>query len=69
MAYKWTDKGHYAHEDGFACVYKFICDTEADVAKLQTEHPNCGAGSTALVVETGNVYMVNASGNWVKFGG
>lgn len=43
----------------------FICDTEADVASL----PASCAQSTALVAETGNVYIVNASGNWVKFGG
>lgn len=42
-----------------------ICDTEIDVADL----PESPTGSTALVVETGTVYMVNASGNWVKFGG
>lgn len=42
----------------------FICDTEEDVANL----PECGASSSALVVATGNIYMVNASGQWVEFG-
>lgn len=44
---------------------EFILDTEADVAEL----PECCPGSTALVCSTGNVYIVNASGQWVKFGG
>ena len=44
---------------------EFICDNETDVTSL----PACCAGSTALVAATGDVYIVNASGQWVKFGG
>ena len=43
---------------------EFICDTEADVAKL----PKCCAGSSALISNSGKVYIVNASGAWVEFG-
>lgn len=43
----------------------FIVDTEADVATL----PECCTGSSALVVESGVVYMVNASGVWAVLGG
>ena len=43
----------------------YIVDTEADVANL----PQCCTGSSALVVESGAVYMVNASGVWAVFGG
>lgn len=43
----------------------FIVDTEADVANL----PECSTGSSALVIESGAVYIVNTSGNWVAFGG
>lgn len=63
MAYKVTNEvfcpfnGEYRKE--------IICDTEADVASL----PAACAQSTCLVAETGNVYIVNASGNWVKMGG
>lgn len=46
-------------------VREFICDTEEDVASL----PQCCSQSTALVCSTGDVYIVNASGQWVKFGG
>lgn len=42
---------------------QFVLDTEDDVKAL----PMCCAGSTALVCSTGNVYIVNASGQWVKF--
>lgn len=44
---------------------EFILDDEADVATL----PECVPGSTALVCASGSVYIVNASGQWVKFGG
>lgn len=44
---------------------EFICDTESDVENL----PQCMCGATALVVETGDAYVVNASGVWVKIGG
>lgn len=43
----------------------FYCDTEADVASL----PECMTGSEAVVVASGNVYVVNASGKWALFGG
>lgn len=43
----------------------YIVDTQADVASL----PVCCTGSSALVVESGAVYIVNASGAWVVFGG
>lgn len=63
MAYKLVDR------QWCACVgdYRndYICDTEADLANL----PECCTGSSALVVESGEVYMVNASGAWAVFGG
>lgn len=43
----------------------FIADTEADVASL----PDCCTGSSALVIESGSVYVVNTSGAWVAVGG
>ena len=45
--------------------HEYICDAEADVAEL----PACCTGSAALVVDSGAVYMVNASGAWAVFGG
>jgi hypothetical protein len=46
-------------------VYEYIVDTEADVATL----PQCATGSSALVVESGVVYVVNACGEWAVLGG
>lgn len=43
---------------------EFYCDTEADVENL----PACCTGSTAVIVSSGAVMMVNASGTWVEFG-
>ena len=45
--------------------YEFVCDTDADFASL----PKCGTGSTAVSLESGKVKVVNASGEWVAFGG
>lgn len=44
---------------------EYICDTDADFESLPKAH----AGDTAVSAATGNVYVVNATGEWVKFGG
>lgn len=44
---------------------EFICDTDADFADLPKSNP----GDTAVSAATCNVKVVNASGNWVDFGG
>ena len=61
--YKLTDMEYseYTHE----YMHTYICDTETDASSL----PEAPAQSTCLVAETGAVYIVNASGNWVKMGG
>lgn len=41
---------------------EYFCDTESDVTKLPTD---CAPGSTAKVIETGNVYMADSTGKWV----
>ena len=61
MAFKLVDKRCCLSD--FPCEY--IVDTESDIMSL----PECCTGSTAIVVESGAVYMVNASGKWVEFGG
>lgn len=59
MALKQVYPGNTIHKK------TFYLDTEADVASL----PKCITGSEALVVSTGNVYVVNASGEWTLLGG
>ena len=46
-------------------IHEFICDTDTDFVHL----PKCEPGSTAVSAATGTVYVVNASGHWVEFGG
>lgn len=46
--------------------YDYIIDNDEDAAHLPER---CAAGSTALSCDSGNVFIVNASGNWVKLGG
>lgn len=43
---------------------EYICDTDADFKDLPKRNP----GDTAVSAATGNVYVVNASGEWVLFG-
>lgn len=44
---------------------EFVLDTDADLEDL----PECGAGSSAISVASGNVFMKNASGAWRILGG
>lgn len=45
-------------------VKEFVLDNESDVSKLPVE--GCTMGSTAFIIETGNVYMLNGQKEWVK---
>lgn len=59
MAYKMIGREFCVYNNDFRCSY--VCDSEADVANLPKSCP----GSTAIVAAAGgNVYMVNASGEW-----
>ncbi len=63
MATKLVNKEWCVYLNAYQCDY--IVDTEADIATL----PECCTGSSALVVESGAVYMVNASDVWAVYGG
>ena len=64
MAYKCYNKTYVNTEDMVGYIKDFICDTAADVATLPESLPK----STALVADSADVHIVNASGNWVPFG-
>lgn len=63
MAVKLINKEWKEHINSYQ--HDYICDTEEDISEL----PDCCCSSSAVVVSTGNVYVVNASGDWVVFGG
>lgn len=44
-------------------VNEYICDTADDIKDLPT---GCSVGSTAFVITTKDVYMLNSSKEWVK---
>lgn len=44
---------------------EYIIDTDEEIEDV----PACGAGSTAICPASGKLYMKNASGRWVLFGG
>lgn len=49
-------------------IKEFILDSEDDVKDLPT-HSKVHVGSTALVIPTGTLYMLNGSHEWVEVGG
>ena len=63
MAIKKVNSEGCTHTDVYRC--EFIVDTNADFEKLPKSCP----GSTALSAKSGDVMVVNASGEWVKMGG
>lgn len=46
-------------------VKEFVADTSADVSSLPNKD-EAAPGSTCLVAGSGDVYIMNASGNWVQ---
>lgn len=62
MAFKQVD--YHFTANGFF-VKEIIVDSDADFENL----PKCDPTSTALNPHNGKVYVVDASGNWVEFGG
>lgn len=63
MAYKLINCDWCVELDAYT--KDFICDTEDDVANL----PQCTTGSSAIVITSGTMYIVNTNGAWQKFGG
>ena len=43
-------------------ICEYVCDSADDVESL----PKAPMGSTAFVIATGDVYMINSSKEWVK---
>lgn len=41
----------------------FVCDTPEDIQYLPTD---CTMGSTAFIISTSEVYMINSRKEWVK---
>lgn len=62
MAIKETSREFCANVGDYK--REFYCDTDVDINDL----PKCCTGSTAVIVSSGKVMMVNASGTWVEFG-
>lgn len=44
-------------------VNSYVADTEEDVKSLPT---TCKMGSTAFIIETSSMYMLNSKGEWKK---
>lgn len=46
---------------------EYIVDTPDDIAQLPTNIPKIKVGSTALVISTGELYMLDSAGVWGVF--
>ena len=57
----YSNSGHTAYG-----VKEYICDTNADIDLLSLDDT---PGSSALVIETGDLYILNGSHEWKKQGG
>lgn len=44
-------------------LHEYICDFEDDIENLPT---GCAVGSTAYIIETGDIYIINGFKKWVK---
>lgn len=44
-------------------VHEYAIDTVDELSKIPQ---SCAMGSTAIVIATGEIYMKNGSGEWVK---
>ena len=55
--------------DGKPGIYEFICNTESDISSLPRNVDGVNPGSAAVVCSTAKVYLLNASNQWVEFGG
>ena len=49
--------------------YDFIADDESDVANLPTAEGEIEIGSSCLVIESANMYMLNSHRIWRPLGG
>lgn len=45
-------------------IVEFVLDTPEDLETLNKQ--TCGWGSSAFVISTGEAYMKNSNGEWVK---
>lgn len=55
--------------EGRVGIYEFICNTESDVSSLPKNIDGVNPGSVAVIASSATVYILNASNQWVKFGG
>lgn len=46
-------------------VTELVADTAADVPNLPVQ-PEVATGSTCFIIATGDVYMLNSVGSWIK---
>ena len=50
-------------------MYDLVCDADSDIANLPTSEDEVEIGASCLSIESGDLYMLNSSRNWVRLGG
>lgn len=56
----------YGEQDN-VITYEFMCDTVADLNKIDPEYTTMG--SVAIVINDFEVYMANSQHKWINIGG
>lgn len=54
----YEQSGHTAYG-----IKRYICDTDSDVDELSIDDK---VGSSAYVIDSGNMYFINSKGEWIK---
>ena len=66
MAQKMTKRGQADNE----VTYEFVCDTVADLSKIDPQYITMGSVATVIEGETGfEVYMANSKKQWINLSG
>lgn len=47
----------------------FVCESEADIANLPTKASEVSVCSKAIVIPTGDAWLLGPSRTWIKYGG
>lgn len=66
---KISEKVSYLNKDGLTIkgASQYLCEEAADIDRLPTDKVT--VGSSAVVIPTGEVYLLGPSRRWIKYNG
>lgn len=63
MAYKEIKKEGNRYIAGR---YEYVCDSISDLSTILTDHDTLSIGAIARVISSGDKYILNSAGSWIK---